>query len=128
MKNLERIILNTKNEDDGFDLTSDMRYIRKSCALITEALQKGGDVLQMPNGDIIITETRTVTFQYTWDDKKGKMVRVQSGGRLRKTRQKKGDPAITGDIESYAEAEGESQFQDTQESIIENADTLEEVL
>jgi hypothetical protein len=66
---------------------SDIRYICKSCALITESLQKGCDVMQMPNGDVIITEVKTVTFQYSWDDKKGKLVRVQAGGgRARKLR------------------------------------------
>jgi hypothetical protein len=45
--------------------------------------------MQMPNGDIIITEVKTFTFQYTWDDKKGKLVRVQSGGRLKKAKQRR---------------------------------------
>lgn len=70
------------------DLMSDVRYIRKSCALITEALQKGCDVMHMPNGDVIITEVRTLTYQYNWDEKKGKMVRIQSGARLRKSKVK----------------------------------------
>jgi hypothetical protein len=65
---------------------SDIRYICKSCSLITESLQKGCDVMQLPNGDIVITEVKTFTFQYTWDEKKGKLVRVQSGGRLRKAK------------------------------------------
>jgi hypothetical protein len=75
----------TQNTNEK-DVMSDIRYICKSCSLITEALQKGCDVMQMPNGDIIITEVKTLTFQYTWDDKKGKLVRVQSGGRLKKAK------------------------------------------
>ena len=91
LKNIENY-LSTDNSDvttDEKDVMSDIRYICKSCSLITESLQKGADVLQMPNGDIIITELRTFTFQYTWDNKKGKLVRVQSGGRLRKVKERK---------------------------------------
>lgn len=78
--------LTTMTKSGEKDVMSDMRYIRKSCSLITEALQKGCDVMHMPNGDIIITEVKTFTFQYSWDEKKGKMVRVQSGGRQKKNK------------------------------------------
>ena len=71
------------------DLMSDVRYICKSCSLITESLQKGCDVMQMPDGDIIITELKAVTFQYTWDEKKGALVRTQSGNKLKKTKARK---------------------------------------
>lgn len=72
---------------DSTDVMSDIRYICKSCSLITEALQKGCDVLQMPSGDIVITEIKRVTLQYTWDDKKGKLVRTQPGAnKIKKTR------------------------------------------
>lgn len=81
-----KTIEKTQNTVEDKDIMSDIRYICKSCSLITESLQKGCDVMQMPNGDIIITELKTFTFQYTWDDKKGKLVRVQSGGRLKKAK------------------------------------------
>ena len=71
------------------DLMSDVRYICKSCSLITESLQKGCDVMQMPDGDIIITELKAVTFQYTWDEKKGALVRTQAGNKLKKTKARK---------------------------------------
>jgi hypothetical protein len=71
------------------DIMSDIRYICKSCSLITESLQKGCDVMQMPNGDIIVTELKPVTFQYTWDDKKGKLMRSPYGNRPRQTRPRK---------------------------------------
>jgi hypothetical protein len=61
-------------------------YIRKSCIMVTEALHKGCDVIQMPNGDIIITELRKLTFQYSWDGQRGKMVRIKSGSRVKKSR------------------------------------------
>ncbi len=89
-RNVQSYLLNASATQAGEekDLMSDVRYIRKSCALITEALQKGCDVMHMPNGDVIITEVRTLTYQYHWDEKKGKMVRVQSGARLRKSKAK----------------------------------------
>lgn len=71
------------------DLMLDVRYVSKSCSLITEALQKGSDVMQMPNGDIIITELKAVTFQYTWDSKKGSLVRCQPGNKLKKSKPRK---------------------------------------
>jgi hypothetical protein len=78
----------SKIEAENQDTMSDIRYICKSCALITEALQKGSDVMQMPNGDIVVSEIKTVTFLYTWDDKKGKLVRVQSGNKIKKNKNK----------------------------------------
>lgn len=89
-KNVQSYLANPASRPaaDDKDLMSDIRYIRKSCALITESLQKGCDVMHMPNGDVIITEVRTLTYQYSWDEKKGKMVRLQSGARLRKTKAK----------------------------------------
>jgi hypothetical protein len=72
----------SKNDDNN--IMADMRYISKSCALITESLQKGCDVMQMPNGDIIVSELKTVTFNYTWDVKKGKLMRTQLGSKSRR--------------------------------------------
>ncbi len=72
-----------KNEESN-NIMNDMRYISRSCSLITESLQKGCDVMQMPNGDIIVSELKTVTFNYTWDLKKGKLVRTQLGGKSRR--------------------------------------------
>ncbi len=71
------------------DLMSDMRYVCKSCSLITESLQKGCDVLQMSNGDIIVTELKAVTFKYSWDERKGKLVRSQFGNKPKKTKPRK---------------------------------------
>ncbi len=78
-------------EKDGkeADLMADMRYVCKSCSLITESLQKGCDVLQMSNGDIIVTELKAVTFKYSWDEKKGKLVRSQFGNKPKKTKPRK---------------------------------------
>jgi hypothetical protein len=89
LKKMQSYVSTMASHSGERDVMSDMRYIRKSCSLITEALQKGCDVMHMPNGDIIITEVKTFTFQYSWDEKKGKMVRVQSGGRQKKAKSDK---------------------------------------
>lgn len=88
LKDIESYIENNTDKSEQ-DLMSDVKYVCKSCSLITESLQKGCDVMQMPNGDIIITELKAVTFHYTWDAKKSALVRSQPGNKLRKTKQRK---------------------------------------
>lgn len=85
---------NLSKNSDEVNIMTDMRYISKSCALITESLQKGCDVMQMPNGDIIVSELKTVTFNYTWDMKKGKLMRTQLGSKSRRLKSI-GDDAVT---------------------------------
>ena len=68
----ENIELNTSEEST---ILTDLKYICKSANLITESLQRGCDVAQLPNGDLIITEVKTINTQYTWDETKGRMVR-----------------------------------------------------
>jgi len=62
--------------DEDNEIFSDIRYICNSTNLITESLQKGFDVTQMPNGDVIVTEIKTINIQYSWDKAKRKMVRI----------------------------------------------------
>ncbi len=57
---------------------SDARYLRQSSSLINDALQKGFDVLQLADGDIVMTGVKTVSYQYTWDSEKGKLVRTKA--------------------------------------------------
>ncbi|NRA74182.1 MAG: DUF2671 domain-containing protein [Rickettsiales bacterium] len=57
------------------DALSDPKYICNSCTIITDALKKGCDVVQMPNGDIIIREQKIVTTKYIWDHDKEKIVK-----------------------------------------------------
>lgn len=83
------------SEADEQDVMSDIRYIRKSCSLITDALQKGCDVLQMPNGNVVITEIRTVSFQYEWNDTKGRFEKAKSGSRLKKLRRQQSETTVT---------------------------------
>jgi hypothetical protein len=90
LKDIESYVSPDVSKDsEEVDIMSDIRYVCKSCSLITESLQKGCDVMQMPNGDIIVTELKPVTFQYTWDNKKGKLVRSPYGNRPRQTRPRK---------------------------------------
>ena len=62
----------------------DPRYLRQSSSLIQDALQKGFDVLQLANGDIVTTGTKTVVYQYTWDSEKGKLVKAKPESRRRR--------------------------------------------
>lgn len=74
----------SENLDKKADATDDIRYICKSGALITDALKRGSDVMQLPNGDILITELKTITWHYTWDSEKGVLTRAQAGRARRK--------------------------------------------
>ncbi|MGE0755280.1 MAG: DUF2671 domain-containing protein [Alphaproteobacteria bacterium] len=62
-------------EPEITNMMLDARYLRQSSSLIQDALQKGFDVLQLSNGDIVTTGTKTVVYQYTWDESKGKLVK-----------------------------------------------------
>ena len=85
IKNLQSLINSQPPRSrDSQDPLDDVRYICRSGALITESLQKGSDVMQLPNGDLIITELKTITCHYTWDSLKGKLVRVHAGARSRR--------------------------------------------
>lgn len=66
-----------EGEPEITNMMLDPRYLRQSSGLIQEALQKGFDVLQLANGDIVTTGTKTVVYQYTWDEEKGKLVKAK---------------------------------------------------
>lgn len=63
------------------DLMADPAYLRHSSALINEALQKGFDVLQLANGDIVTTGTKTIVNTYSWDVKAGKLAKQKAAGK-----------------------------------------------
>jgi Protein of unknown function (DUF2671) len=65
-------------EEAMMETMADARYLRQSSSLINDALQKGFDVLQLADGDIVMTGVKTVVYQYTWDETKGKLVRVKA--------------------------------------------------
>lgn len=60
------------------EMMLDPRYLRQSSALINDALQKGFDVLQLSDGSIVTTGTKTVVHHYRWDEPKGKLVKSKS--------------------------------------------------
>jgi Protein of unknown function (DUF2671) len=69
---------NTKAVDESASPFDNIRYICNSTNLITEALQKGFDVAQLPNGDIIITEIKTVNVQYSWNNARQQFVKTNN--------------------------------------------------
>ncbi len=52
---------------DSNDILQDLRYMCESCHVITEALKEGKDVVQLPNGDIIITQIKVINIEYKWN-------------------------------------------------------------
>jgi Protein of unknown function (DUF2671) len=66
------------------DLMADPAYLRHSSALINEALQKGFDVLQLANGDIVTTGTKTVVYTYSWDASHAKLAKIKTPSASRK--------------------------------------------
>ena len=68
--------IQTEDSNQEKDIFSDIKYICNSTSLIVNSLQKGLDVAQLPNGDVIITEVRTINTQYGWSDTKKKMIRI----------------------------------------------------
>ena len=75
MSMLKEQVQETTNEDEK-DVFSDLKYICNSTALIVESLQRGLDVAQLPSGDVIVTEIKTVNTQYSWDEQKQHMVKI----------------------------------------------------
>ncbi len=67
-----------KTGADSDDVMSNPDYLRKSSEIITEALKKGFDVLQLENGDIVTTGTKVVVTTYRWDSKGRKMAKVSA--------------------------------------------------
>jgi len=67
-------------------------YLRQSSVLINEALKSGFDVLQLSNGDIVTTGTKTIVTKYTWDSAKGKLIKHKS--EPVSTRKAKAAPAL----------------------------------
>ncbi|NBX03577.1 MAG: DUF2671 domain-containing protein [Alphaproteobacteria bacterium] len=79
-----------EGEPEITNMMLDARYLRQSSALIQEALQKGFDVLQLANGDIVTTGTKTVVLQYAWDDSKGKLVKAKTDKKARRASEEEG--------------------------------------
>ncbi len=73
--------------DDGVsveDIMQNPEYLRQSSAIISEALQKGFDILQLENGDIVTTGTKVIVTQYHFDPDGEKMVKLSAKERKKK--------------------------------------------
>lgn len=77
------------NDDIVSSLAKDINYIKRSSMIVSDALQKGSDIMQLANGDILITEVKTVTYKYSWNNSKGRFERANNGHRAKKTRKNK---------------------------------------
>ena len=66
----------TQSNEEEKDVFSDLKYICNSTSLIVESLQRGLDIAQLPSGDVIVTEIKTVNTQYSWDENKQRMVKI----------------------------------------------------
>lgn len=73
------------------DLMVDPAYLRHSSSLINEALQKGFDVLQLANGDIVTTGTKTIVNTYVWDAASAQLVKAKPVPGKTKSRARKGE-------------------------------------
>lgn len=89
----------------GVNIMLDPRYLRQSSSLIQEALQKGFDVLQLANGDIVTTGTKTVVYQYSWENDKGKLVKCKPDIRKTKRGAEGADDVSTEETEEVMESE-----------------------
>jgi hypothetical protein len=75
-------------------LAKDINYIDRSSSIVREALSKGSDILQLANGDLVITEVKTVSYKYVWDNEKGRFCRANSGNRAKRPRKNKKAAAV----------------------------------
>ena len=83
-----------EGEPEITNMMLDPRYLRQSSSLIQEALQKGFDVLQLANGDIVTTGTKTIVYQYTWDQEKGKLVKAKPDRKSRRASEEEEDDEL----------------------------------
>ena len=93
----------TEGDPEITNMMLDPRYLRQSSSLIQDALQKGFDVLQLANGDIVTTGTKTVVYQYAWDNEKGKLVKTKP------KQERKVRPAVSEDEEEELDVESENE-------------------
>jgi hypothetical protein len=75
----------TTEEDNKLaELMANPEYLRHSSAVINDALKEGFDVLQLPNGDIVTTGTKTIVHTYVWDEKANRLDRARSAAEKNK--------------------------------------------
>jgi hypothetical protein len=97
MANISASKKNPDNEPEITNMMLDPRYLRQSSSLIQEALQKGFDVLQLANGDIVTTGTKTVVYQYSWDEEKGKLTKCKPDRKVRRAEEEEEELEVSED-------------------------------
>ena len=60
------------------DLMANPEYLRHSSVVINDALKDGFDVLQLPNGDIVTTGTKTIVNTFVWDAASGTLDKARA--------------------------------------------------
>lgn len=70
----------TAEQDDNTlaELMANPEYLRHSSTIINEALKEGFDVLQLPNGDIVTTGTKTIVNTYVWDEASNRLDKARA--------------------------------------------------
>lgn len=81
------------HDDDNTlaELMANPEYLRHSSSIINDALKDGFDVLQLPNGNIVTTGTKTIVNTFVWDAAKGSLDKTRTSidkPRARKTKAK----------------------------------------
>lgn len=64
------------SDSDRLDCMKNIDYVCSLTALLKKAFNDGNDIAHLPNGDVLVTETRIVHnhIYYAWDPGKGKLV------------------------------------------------------
>jgi hypothetical protein len=78
------------------ELMANPEYLRHSSAVINDALKEGFDVLQLPNGDIVTTGTKTIVNTYVWDGASARLDKARAPSekpRARKSKAKQEESA-----------------------------------
>lgn len=78
------------------ELMANPEYLRHSSSVINDALKEGFDVLQLPNGDIVTTGTKTIVNTYVWDGANARLDKARAPSekpRARKVAKAKVDEA-----------------------------------
>ncbi len=89
MSSVINFIKNLPVATNDDNIATDINYIKKSAHLVNDALNKGADIMQLANGDILITEVKTITYRYEWSKERNKFERATSGNRAKKRRIRK---------------------------------------
>lgn len=79
----------SSTSESDMDVMMNPDYLKESSKIISDALHKGFDVLQLENGDIVTTGTKVIVTQYHWDSKKSKMSKLTTRERKKRAKGEK---------------------------------------